>query len=310
VNRIPWILGFPILLDVILWLSPRLSAAPVFHRLASTLSDLYGSVTATGLDESTVTFMRERISEFDTASSSFNLLFLIPGSLAQIPSIEPPSIAGTFSLELSSGLDLLVLALGFELVGILIGCVFWGILAQQLRDGKVNVSTLPRRVGFYVLSILGFVLLAVGVSIAILIPIGVVIGLISVVSPTVGVIVLSAMGAAANILGILLVIYLYFWVDAIVISNAGPLRAAVNSGRVVANNFWSTVFFIGLVLLISRGTSLIWDALDQAPFGMVVAIAANAYVATGLTSASLLFYQTRMARLPAARGVLGRVSQT
>ncbi|HLZ07816.1 MAG TPA: hypothetical protein VKT80_04460, partial [Chloroflexota bacterium] len=113
-----------------------------------------------------------------------------------------------------------------------------------------------------------------------------------------------------NILGILLVIYLYFWIDAIVVSDAGPLRAAVNSGRVVANNFWSSVFFIGLVLVITQGTMLIWKTVDLEPIGMVVAIAANAYIATGLTAASMLFYQTRVARLPAARGVLGRVSPT
>src|SRR5579859_2889555 len=94
VNRIPWILGFPILLDVMLWLAPRLSAAPVLHRLASALSSLYGSGAATGLDDSTVSFVRDRIAEFDAAASTFNLLFLIPGSLAQIPSIEPASFSG------------------------------------------------------------------------------------------------------------------------------------------------------------------------------------------------------------------------
>src|SRR5207244_2230916 len=122
-----------------------------------------------------------------------------------------------------------------------------------------------------------------------IIPILIIIGVISVISSTVGVILLSAIGFAANIVGILLIIYLYFWVDAIVVSDAGPLRAAVSSGRVVASNFWSSVFFIGLVLLISRGTSLIWDALDPAPIGMVVAIALNAYIATGLIAASMLF---------------------
>jgi hypothetical protein len=309
VNRIPWILGFPILLDVILWLAPRLSGAPVFHRLATSLSDLYGSVATTGLDDTTVKFMRERIADFDTNAATFNLLFLIPTSLAPIPTIEPSSITGSFSLELTSGEVLLAVVIGFALLGTLFGCFFRGILAQQVRDGKVNAVALARRVPFYFISVLGFVLLAIGAIVAILIPLGIVIGLISLVSPTIGVLVLSATGAAANVFAFLVVIYLYFWVDAVVVSGVGPLRAAVNSGRVVANNFWSTILFIGLVLVISQGTSLIWNALDQIPIGMVIAIAANAYIATGLTAASMIFYQTRVARLPAASGVLGRVTQ-
>lgn len=309
VNRIPWILSIPIFLDLILWLAPRLSAAPVFHRWATTLSDLYGSVATTGLDDSTVKVIQDRIAEFDTTSSTFNLLFLMPNNLAQFPTIDPSSITGTFSLELNSGAALLAVAFGFLLLGTLIGCIFRGLLAQQVRDKKVNPAILAPKIGFYLISIVGFVLLAIVAVVAIMIPIGILIGVASLLSPSVGVVLLSAMGAAANVLGILGAIYLYFLIDAIVVSGVGPIRASVNSGRVVANNFWSAIFFMGLVVVISQGTSLIWDQVDQIPIGTVLAIVANAYVGTGLTAASMLFYQSRVSRLPAARGVLGRVSR-
>ncbi|MGH2458559.1 MAG: hypothetical protein ACRDIY_06790, partial [Chloroflexota bacterium] len=107
---------------------------------------------------------------------------------------------------------------------------------------------------------------------------------------------------------ILFMIYLFVRVDAIVVSEVGPVRAAANSARVVANNFWSTVGFILLVYVISLGTQVIWKALGDNDAGMIVAIIGNAYIASGLTAASLLFYKTRLARLPAATGVLGRVS--
>ena len=309
VNRIPWILSIPIVLDLILWLAPRLSAAPVFHRWATKLSAVYGSVAASGVDDSTVKVIQDRLSEFDASSSAFNLLFLIPNNLAQFPTINPSSITGSFSLELNSGGILVAVAVGFLVLGTLIGCVYRGLLAQQVRDKRVDPAKLAPKIGFYLSSIIGFILLAIVAVVAIMIPIGILIGVASLLSPSIGVVLLSAMGAAANVLGILGAIYLYFLIDAIVVSGVGPIRASVNSGRVVANNFWSAIFFIGLVIVISQGTSLIWDQVDQIPIGIVLAIVANAYVGTGLTAASMLFYQSRVARLPAARGVLGRVSR-
>src|SRR6185437_14861871 len=66
---------------------------------------------------------------------------------------------------------------------------------------------------------------------------------------------------------------------------------------------------IGLVYVISLGMQIIWTALAQNPYGTVIAIAANAYIASGLAAASMLFYKNRVVRLSAANGMLGRVSQ-
>jgi len=308
-NRIPWIIGIPIFLDLVLYLAPRLSGAPVFHRLAKRVMDVYGSMAATGMDQATVDFMRERVAEFDTAASSFNLFFLIPASLAQIPSIQPSSLTGTFSLELNSGLSVLSISLAFILVGTFLGCLFLGVLAQQVRDGKISPTVLIKRVEVYFVSVLGFVLLLIGMFVAISIPVGIVFAVISLISAGIATALLSAMGALAQVFGILVLIYLFFWIDAIVVSDAGPMRAAVNSARVVASNFWSSVFFMALIEVITLGTFEIWSQIVGTPLGTIVAIIGNAYIATGLAAAAMLFYQTRVSRLPAARGVLGRVSQ-
>ena len=103
---------------------------------------------------------------------------------------------------------------------------------------------------------------------------------------------------------IMLAFYLFFLVDAIVMSGAGPIRAAINSARVVANNFSSTVGFIALVYLISVGLQIVWGAMSKNPFGIAVAIVGNAYVASGLAAASMQYYQTRVSRLPAGRGIV------
>jgi hypothetical protein len=309
VNRIFWIVGLPIVMDVFLWLAPRLSAAPVFHQLAARLSDVYGNVAGSGVDSSTLDQARQTLGDFDQAAAGFNLLSLLVVNLAGVPSILPTSLTGAVAFEINSGWVFLVVALLAELVGTLIGCLYLGALAQQIRDGKLTPSKLFRRVWIYWLSVIGFVALGIGVCLAISIPIGLAIGLVQVVAPGAGMALWYAALAGAQIVAVLLMIYLFFLVDAIVVSEAGPVRAAVNSARVVANNFWASVGFIVLVYVISLGMQVIWTAMSKSPIGTVAAIVGNAYVATGLTTASLLYYQSRVSRLSAARGVLGRVTQ-
>jgi hypothetical protein len=221
----------------------------------------------------------------------------------------PTSLTGTIALEINSGWELLGVAAVAELVGTLIGCLYLGALAQQIRDGKFMPQTLFRRVWRYWLSVVGFVALGIGVCLAVSVPVGIAIGLVQVVAPGAGMVLWYAALAGAQIIAVLMMIYLFFLVDAIVVSEAGPVRAAVNSARVVANNFWATVGFIVLVYVISLGMQVIWTAMSKSPIGTVAAIVGNAYVATGLTTASLLYYQARVSRLPVARGVLGRASQ-
>jgi len=48
VNRIPWIVGLPIVIDVALWLAPPLTAGAVIHSFIGSLTDLYGTIAANG----------------------------------------------------------------------------------------------------------------------------------------------------------------------------------------------------------------------------------------------------------------------
>ncbi len=309
INRIPWIVGLPILMDLFLWLAPHLSAGPVLHRLVAQLGGLYDSVATSGADATTADQARQALQTFDAAASSFDLMSLLVVNLAGVPSILPPPLPGSQSIVVDSGLTLAAIVIAMELIGIFLGCVYLGAVAQQVRDGKVGFGRLGRRVWFYWLSVLGFIGLAVGLCAAASIPIGLAIGLAQLAAPGLATLLWALVVAVGNVALVLFLIYLFFLLDAIVISEAGPIRAAVTSARVVANSFWQTVGFIGIVYLISLGMQQVWMAMSVSPIGTAIAIAANAYIASGLAAASMLYYQTRAARLPNPRGVVGRVPQ-
>jgi hypothetical protein len=66
---------------------------------------------------------------------------------------------------------------------------------------------------------------------------------------------------------------------------------------VVAKNFWSAIGLISLTLLILTGTQIIWTSISFSSWGVMAGVVGNAYVASGLAAASMLFYRSRLAGL-------------
>jgi hypothetical protein len=311
VNRVLWIIAVPILTDLGLWLVPRLTAAPVFESLRRWYEQMlqaYSGVSGGGVDTNTLEQSRQIITTMATDAGHFNLLTLLVINIASVPSILPPPRDGAPSLEIHTVGTLVGVLVATQVLGILLGCLYLGVIGQQIRDGKVTFAKLGRRVWFYWLSVIGFILLVLGVSLIISIPIGLAIGLVQLIAPGLGIALWAAASTVGYIVAVLSMIYLFFLVDAIVVSEVGPVRAAISSAQVVANNFWATVGFILLTYMISLGMQVIWKTLSGSPAGVVIAIVGNAYVASGLAAASLLYYKTRAARLRPAGEVLDRGS--
>ena len=64
----------------------------------------------------------------------------------------------------------------------------------------------------------------------------------------------------------------------------------------VRQHLWPSVGLILLTWLILSGMGRVWDLLAndlQSPFGVVLGILGNAYVASGLIAAAMVFYTQR-----------------
>jgi hypothetical protein len=85
-------------------------------------------------------------------------------------------------------------------------------------------------------------------------------------------------------------------VPAIFVSNVGPLAAIQRSVGLVRRNLWPSVLLIVLTWLILAGMSRVWDVLAsnlQSPYGVALGILGNAYIASGLVAAGMIFYTQR-----------------
>jgi hypothetical protein len=305
VNRVPLILAVPVLLDLLLWLGPRLSIASLAERFIGSTVNFVAELARTAGPAA-----QGQLEQFQTqadalrgAVGTFNLLSLLVFRATVLQSAVPPDRGGLGgTVELGSISTVLGLALLFLLVGILVACVWLGALAQCVRGGRIDALRLLRALPRYWLTILGFIGLVIVGAIALAVPLSILAAIAQVAAPAVGGFLTIFVAVAFQLALIWALVYLFFFEYAVVVSEVGPLRAALSSIRVVASGFWSSLGFIIITWVIMSGMGVIWGSLARAPFGLALAIIGNGYIESGLAAASALFYWNRITRLALPRG--------
>ena len=308
-----WLIFIPVLLDLYLWIGPRLSIYPLVKRALP----LVASSPSASPEEQLV--LAEIVELLKQASQRFNAFsFLIirkldmPSLISPNPWLETLGITLNISslvtfqapeasflsrplpvIEVRSEFVLLGLYILLSLVGMLIGCSYLGLIAQEVRDTQVNVARVLRRVWIWwvrvtliaLLLFVGFLLLGV--------PLLVLVALVSVLSRNLAQLIGNFLIISSLWVGIWLYIYLFFFVNALIFNDTGILRALWDSFNVVRRNFWSTVGLMLLIGLIGAGFSIIWRMLSTNSWGTLLAIVGNAYIGSGLAAASLTFYRDK-----------------
>lgn len=294
----------PVLLDLLLWLGPRFSVAPLLDNLAAAYAELAGGEDVTPDLAALVEQLSASIRALGAGSNLLN--GLVSSALLHVPSLPliPLELGGV--IEIASAGEAVVWWLLFGLLGLLLGVFYMTLLARRLPIGSMAGAG-PAQVTVAVLrhwlQVCGFVLLAAIGLFLIYLPISLVVGMITLFSPAFG----SALAALAVALTLVVFFYLYFVTAALVMDNA-PLPAAIaRSMRLVQENFWPTLGFILLSNLITLGIALLLFQLAGATlWSGALAIAINAYIGTGLSMALLVFYRSRLLKsaAPAQEPVL------
>jgi len=312
VGRHLWLIILPVLLDLFLWLGPRLSAAPLFKRLAAYL------VAQPMPDPTMAPQVEQAVQLLEQTGERFNLFAL----LAAVPLLDVPSLLARRVPEMMTPLgespELLitgVLAL-MAWVAVLIpagpvlGFVYLNSLARRVRaariaEGKNKVgaagrvfetSSVTRKLISMFLFITG--LLMAGMLLA---PLwSLMVGIVLMVAPPIGFLVWILSVAFGGYLAL----HLMFVVHGVLLGERGLFRATVESFMLIQTQFSSAVALVLLVLVIYEGLGFIWSLPSDGSWTLVVGILGNGCIATGLTAATFVFYQERIGQIPQ----LGRVS--
>lgn len=297
VNRHPWILLMPVLLDLFLWLGPQVSAARLMSQALGRAALLSPNRAALlGQDQ-----QRDLVA----AAESFNLLSALAPSVIGVPSfVAAVGIRDPLhSVYVGSWGAALALLLGAWLGGSLLGSLYYtalaaGVLGEPASPGRL-VPLALRAWG----RVLAYLVLLAGIALLFGLPVGFLALSAVLVAPALGSLIMTAVVMALTWAAI----YLFFAPEAIFLSRVGPLQAIRNSVAVVRLNFWGAFAIIILITIILLGMGRVWDlSLDRfpSPWGIGIGIIGNAYISTGLIAASFQFYRERIEYLrPPARSV-------
>ncbi|MGQ9518089.1 MAG: hypothetical protein ACUVT1_12555 [Anaerolineae bacterium] len=294
-----WLLAIPILLDLFLWMGPRLGIAGVVRDLAVSLNSpaQFGQELAGALQQTQ--YLLDQVAR---ANLWILLAWGIPGIPSLIAAVAPGGLTAPIAagvIQVGSALQAVGLALGLMAAGTLLASVYVaGVGRAVLQEFEPAAPRKP--FDRLVLSTWGqlllFLLIIVLITLMFSVPFMFLGGLLALVNPSMGMGALNLFSLLMLALGVWMAVYLFFAVDSIVINGVHILRAMWNSANVVLRNFWPALGLIVLIQVISVGMSLIWRQLTSSPWGTAFAILANAFISTGLVAASFIFYLERFKR--------------
>jgi hypothetical protein len=308
VNRQPWVLLLPILLNVFLWLGPHVSYSPLIGpaligatEWTQQMADTPSPAVPDAQDLSGPELDQARqwlIARVDDVNG-FEALVWSPLGVPNLPSLSSASDEVAFVTGWGDGVVLLGASIA---LGLLLGGWFYGGLAVASQNAPGGPLAAGQRVPRGVVDVIGLVAILLGVSLLLGVPVLLLIGFTAVISPPVAV-----LGSVMLVAGLLFAsVYLFFSVPAIFVSSAGPLQAIQRSVGTVRRHLWPSLALMLLTWLILAGMGRFWDLLGSsvpAPYGVLLGILGNAYVASGLIAAGMVFYIQRSEPVSASGAV-------
>ena len=298
VRRRPGLIALPVAIDLLLWAAPQLSLEPLARRAAE------GVVAPAGLTGSeayeAVRAVREFLLDFGQHS---NLLALLGNGFVGVPSILSAGLPEGLQhlggrLLVQSFPTTLALAVVLTLAGLVVAAAYLTAIAAAVREEPIAFSSFLRKAAHNSLRLCSFVAALIGGGLALGLPATLLGLLVAVAGAGVASFALSLVALFALWAGLWVLIYLFFVVDSLILQEVGLGRAIVNSILVVRTSFWPALGLILLLNVLGAGLGVVWRWLASAlPGGVVLAIPLNAFVGTGLATASFLFYRDRYQKM-------------
>lgn len=281
----------PLLLDLWLWLGPRLSVKPLTEDAVAWLETLERQPGSEALSPS-IRAMQQALVRLGESFNVFTYLSTaplgLPSLMSSLPATATPlgsplwwPIGGPFLFLAVFGL--------LALMGLWGGALYFGAIAQQVRDTKLDPARLLRDVWgdwlrFVVLALMFAVIVACIGFPALLFA-----GVLAQINRFFGELV--SLLAATLVLWAL--IFFSFMPHGIVFQRRGLLGALQDSPRLVWRNLPQTSGLYAAVMLMNYGLGLVWRLPGVETWWLAIGLGAHALTSTALLAATFVFYKDR-----------------
>jgi hypothetical protein len=288
VTRRPELMLLPVLLDTFFWLGPRLSAYPLFRATIDLLNSP-GAASFIGLTTP------EQVGAFrdflDQAGQSLNLfwwlsptLLGVPSLMIGVPSQRVPNGQSTI-WPLSNELAYFALFFLLSLIGLGLSATYWEMLSSRVRDQALSLGHIAAL--WWGLIKIAILITIVGLMIGI--PTAVVAALLGMLNPLIG--LFAVVMGGTMVLWVLF--YLAFTVHGVALRRATVFQAVRVSVLLMRFQFPSTVGLILVALAVYIGLGFVWNIPPNDSWLRAAGILGHAFVATGLLTATALYYMDR-----------------
>ncbi len=290
----PFLLVLPLLLDIFLWLGPRLSTAEVFQPIVAYYAQ---ELERPGMNAAALRDVREVQENLLNAVKQFNLTALLASRPLSVPSLlgylapvhtpldAPPDTIGVKTLG-SAALYTAII----WLIGTFPGVFYLRHIATQSCRSWSTLSDLLGNFPAIWGRSVGYVTITAGLLFGIFLPFGI-LGVLLAGSGA------AFMAAIVTMTGLTvclwMLVYVLFGIHGILLNNRPLIPAISESIRIVHTNLVSTLSLFILATLLNLGLRLLWMLPNPSSWLLLAGIGGHAFVSTGIIAGSFIFYQDR-----------------
>lgn len=282
------LIAFPLILDLFLWLGLHLKITTLTNSITDQLFNFYQNQDP-GLSE-TIQLSQEA---WRLIAEQFNLMAVLRSYPVGVPSllvgrlpIATP-LGVPRSLEIVSSGQVLAIWILLVLVGLLLGTLYFAVVAQITLDGKVNWRQMMTRWPRSIIQIICLALLLAVILLVISIPGSFLLALVMFGS--------LSYGQCALLLYVGFIFWLFlplvFSPHGIFVHQYNVIDSLKASFNLTRRTLPTTVLFILAAFLISKGLDILWLVPAETSWLMLVGIIGHAFIATSLLAASFVYYQ-------------------
>ena len=285
-NKIAIII-IPIAFDLLLWLGPHLQIKTVLNHSIDILASSASSTLETG---NVVTPM---VDTLRTAASQYNLLSLLRTFPVGIPSLMSSRLpiaiprGSPLFVDLTNPFIITGVMVGMLLIGLIIGCFYYLLVAQISLDGKMALTKAIKNWSWSAVQVISLALALLILFIIISIPSVCVISAIALFG--------IPLGQFAFFLytGIILWIAfpLLFSAHGIYVNHLGALASVRRSMVMTRMTLPTTALFILAVFAISEGLDILWRVPPENSWLTLIGVGGHAFITSALLAASFIYYR-------------------
>lgn len=309
IARHPELIVLPLVLDLFLWLGPRLSIAPILRDLQTVMSQVILADVTVPEIASNYALVEQVLEEL---SQGFNLFAMLnPGPLLGVPVLMPSQLSAASplgtqpALEVASFLMMLVWLALLAALGLGLSALYLRAVGLDVIDETESQLPGPRTLLTVWRQFLEFALFIFMVFLVFSIALSLFATLVGLLSFTLAGLMMTLASSMALFVGL----HLLFTIPGIVLLRRRLFHAMKESLLLTRGDFLNVIFLLGLIFVISRGLNVVWTLPAPDSWTTMVGLVGHAFVSTALTAALFVFYQERLRYVEAMKALYSTKAQ-